>query len=138
VFTWPVQVVAAQANYVRVRLDGLAPAAASETAGARQKIAPDPAQGQLVGGSGAPATAPALELLCTVRALLKKMKQTVLVGDRVRVNSIDWLSARGALPSAECQRRVAMTTFIVCATVWANVGGNVWGIHDFTHDRVLT
>jgi hypothetical protein len=36
------------------------------------------------------------ELLCTVRGLLKKIKQSVLVGDRVRVAGIDWEDRRGA------------------------------------------
>ena len=36
-----------------------------------------------------------VELLCTVRALLKKMQERVLVGDNVRVISIDWVESRG-------------------------------------------
>lgn len=35
------------------------------------------------------------DLLCNVRALLKKIKQTVLVGDHVQVDSIDWADKRG-------------------------------------------
>ena len=35
------------------------------------------------------------ELLCNVRGLLKKIKQSVLVGDRVRVAGIDWEDCRG-------------------------------------------
>lgn len=35
------------------------------------------------------------DLLCSVRALLKKIKQTVLVGDHVQVDSIDWADKRG-------------------------------------------
>ncbi len=35
------------------------------------------------------------DLLCSVRALLKKIKQTVLVGDNVQVASIDWTDKRG-------------------------------------------
>ena len=38
------------------------------------------------------------ELLCNVRGLLKKIKQSVLVGDRVRVAGIDWEDFRGGLP----------------------------------------
>jgi ribosome biogenesis GTPase len=34
-------------------------------------------------------------LLCNVRALLKKIKQRVLVGDFVRVIGIDWVDNRG-------------------------------------------
>jgi putative ribosome biogenesis GTPase RsgA len=40
-----------------------------------------------------------LELLCTVRGLLKKIKQSVLVGDRVRVAAIDWEDRRGEGPT---------------------------------------
>lgn len=36
-----------------------------------------------------------VELLCTVRALLKKMKQRVFVGDFVKVINIDWTSNQG-------------------------------------------
>ena len=36
-----------------------------------------------------------IDLLCSVRALLKKIKQTVLVGDNVQVDSIDWADKRG-------------------------------------------
>ena len=35
------------------------------------------------------------ELLCIVRALLKKIRQTVLVGDNVKVVGIDWPAQRG-------------------------------------------
>lgn len=35
------------------------------------------------------------QLLCVVRALLKKMKRHVLVGDRVKVVGIDWTDGRG-------------------------------------------
>lgn len=36
-----------------------------------------------------------LELLCVVRALLKKTEQRVLVGDWVTVSSVEWTAARG-------------------------------------------
>jgi ribosome biogenesis GTPase len=62
------QVMAAQANFVRIKIDRL-------------------------DGSDAPAPQP--RLLCVVRALLKKMKREVLVGDRVRVVGIDWNDGRG-------------------------------------------
>ena len=39
-----------------------------------------------------------VELLCTVRALLKKMRERVLVGDHVRVFSIDWVESQGTPP----------------------------------------
>jgi ribosome biogenesis GTPase len=35
------------------------------------------------------------ELLCMVRAVLKKIKRRVLVGDRVLVSGIDWTDHRG-------------------------------------------
>ncbi|KAG8500132.1 hypothetical protein CXB51_004286 [Gossypium anomalum] len=38
-----------------------------------------------------------LELLCVVRAVLKKIKRRVLVGDRVVVGSIDWVERRGVI-----------------------------------------
>lgn len=36
-----------------------------------------------------------VELLCVVRALMKKMKRRVLVGDFVTVSGIDWVDGRG-------------------------------------------
>lgn len=39
-------------------------------------------------------------LLCNVKSLLKKMQQRVLVGDRVKVVSIDWQDGRGARVSS--------------------------------------
>lgn len=38
-----------------------------------------------------------VELLCVVRALLKKIKRRVLVGDKVLVGSIDWVDRRGMI-----------------------------------------
>lgn len=38
-----------------------------------------------------------VELLCVVRALLKKIKRRVLVGDKVLVGSIDWVDKRGMI-----------------------------------------
>uniref|UniRef100_A0A2P2JWI6 Uncharacterized protein MANES_13G018400 n=1 Tax=Rhizophora mucronata TaxID=61149 RepID=A0A2P2JWI6_RHIMU len=37
------------------------------------------------------------ELLCVVRAVLKKIKRRVLVGDKVLVGSIDWVDRRGMI-----------------------------------------
>lgn len=67
------QVMAAQANFVRVKVDGL--------------------EGGLAGEAP-----PRPRLLCVVRALLKKMRREVLVGDRVRVVGIDWADGRGGRP----------------------------------------
>lgn len=62
--------MAAQANFVRVKVESVdGPAALDEPPRAR--------------------------LLCVVRGLLKKIKQTVLVGDTVRVVGIDWVDGRG-------------------------------------------
>ncbi|RDY11853.1 Small ribosomal subunit biogenesis GTPase RsgA 1, mitochondrial, partial [Mucuna pruriens] len=38
-----------------------------------------------------------VELLCVVRALLKKIKRRVMVGDKVVVGSIDWVDRRGMI-----------------------------------------
>lgn len=38
-----------------------------------------------------------VELLCVVRAVLKKIKRRVLVGDKVVVGSIDWVDRRGMI-----------------------------------------
>ncbi|CAJ2668046.1 putative ribosome biogenesis GTPase RsgA-like protein [Trifolium pratense] len=38
-----------------------------------------------------------LELLCVVRALLKKIKRRVMVGDKVIVGSVDWVDRRGMI-----------------------------------------
>ena len=65
------QVISKEANFVTVRLHG--------TDGA---------------STGSPVRT---DLLCSVRALLKKIKQTVLVGDNVQVASIDWADKRGVL-----------------------------------------
>lgn len=40
---------------------------------------------------------PRRQLLCTVRALLKKVRQRVLVGDMVSVGGIDWAAGRGVV-----------------------------------------
>ncbi|KAG9446167.1 hypothetical protein H6P81_012295 [Aristolochia fimbriata] len=37
------------------------------------------------------------ELLCVVRAVLKKIKRRVLVGDKVLVGSVDWVDRRGMI-----------------------------------------
>ena len=51
------------------------------------------------------------DLLCSVRALLKKIKQTVLVGDNVQVASIDWTDKRGML-NCKCSQHKACTPSI--------------------------
>lgn len=37
------------------------------------------------------------ELLCVVRALLKKIKRRVMVGDKVLISGIDWIDGRGMI-----------------------------------------
>lgn len=65
--------MAAQANFVRVEVDAI--------------------EGS--DGAAAAQPPPRTRLLCVVRGLLKKIKQTVLVGDQVRVVGIDWTDGRG-------------------------------------------
>lgn len=67
------QVISKEANFVTVRLND---------------------NGQLEDSLPGPT-----DLLCGVRALLKKIKQTVLVGDKVQVESIDWADKRGTVVS---------------------------------------
>ncbi|XP_027335591.1 small ribosomal subunit biogenesis GTPase RsgA 1, mitochondrial [Abrus precatorius] len=38
-----------------------------------------------------------VEILCVVRALLKKIKRRVMVGDKVLVGSVDWVDRRGMI-----------------------------------------
>jgi putative ribosome biogenesis GTPase RsgA len=101
------QVVSAEANFVRVNLSHLEGSSSSSSSSSRQDGAvsssttstsiPDAQQP----GSTQPATPPVKQLLCTVRALLKKIGQRVLVGDHVRVNPIDWTAARGVVDSVQ-------------------------------------
>ena len=44
------------------------------------------------------------ELLCTVRALLKKIKQRVLVGDGVNLSSVDWVDNQAMVESVQERR----------------------------------
>lgn len=53
---------------------------------------------ELQGPSGTSASSRiGVELLCVVKAVLKKIKRRVLVGDRVLVGSIDWVDRRGMI-----------------------------------------
>ncbi|XXG78537.1 hypothetical protein AAC387_Pa08g2466 [Persea americana] len=45
----------------------------------------------------APRNAIGMELLCVVRAVLKKIRRRVLVGDKVMVGAIDWVDRRGMI-----------------------------------------
>ena len=89
----PAQIVSAQANFVKVRVvrsartdEVLPPLEEMDAAAALTSPAGGEERRE---GEGA-------ELLCVVRNLLKKMKQRVLVGDLVRLVSVDWVVAQGA------------------------------------------
>jgi putative ribosome biogenesis GTPase RsgA len=96
--------MAAQANFMRVFIeraweaDAAAPDAvvAAERNGELASSELDCAQenAQEENGNGVEARQ-GTELLCVVRALLKKIKRRVLVGDRVLVSGIDWIDRRG-------------------------------------------
>ncbi|GFP84965.1 putative ribosome biogenesis GTPase rsga [Phtheirospermum japonicum] len=64
-------VASAQANFMRVIVNS----------------APQPEDSGSIG----------VELLCVVKAVLKKIKRRVLVGDKVLVGSIDWVDRRGMI-----------------------------------------
>ena len=70
-------VAAAQANFMRVIVQS-EPSRTADVA---------PPEGSGIG----------VELLCVVRAVLKKIKRRVLVGDKVLVGSIDWVDRRGMI-----------------------------------------
>ena len=59
------------------------------------RVTPPAAQLSSNGCEASPAAPRTVELLCAVRALLKKIRQQVLVGDRVHVVGIDWADKRG-------------------------------------------
>jgi hypothetical protein len=119
-----VQVISAEANYVRVNishLDTSAAAAAedsspqtssssssSPSSSSQEEEAEQLLHSRLASYAQASSSSsssnlqpPRTELLCTVRALLKKISQRVLVGDRVRVHGIDWLGGRGVVDSVQ-------------------------------------
>ncbi len=75
-------VLAVQANFYSVRLDGLPQSVSNNVA------APD---------SNSSRTDAQPLLLCTRRSRLKKVGQDVCVGDRVRIEEPDWQGGRGAI-----------------------------------------
>ncbi len=102
--------MSAASNMVRVDIldddDPSLSAALGGSADERPAGLPADAEETSTSGSGQPhrasggrrraaATLPRQQLLCSLRSLFKKVNQTVLVGDRVRVGSIDWREARG-------------------------------------------
>ncbi|CAH9132066.1 unnamed protein product [Cuscuta epithymum] len=75
-------VSASQANFMRVIVQSLPPEVCSNS--------------ELTeGSSGTPGVG--VELLCVVKAVLKKIKRRVMVGDKVLVGSIDWVDRRGMI-----------------------------------------
>lgn len=93
------QVVTSQANFMRVLVEKSGVTAGSEaaTAGGEKVTAGD--EVATAGDASAPAGSPrnGSELLCVVRALLKKIRKRVLVGDKVLVSAIDWVEGRGMI-----------------------------------------
>lgn len=84
------QVMSAQANFMRIKV--AQPTAQSTADRERPEDSlKEFSESTLWGAQGAET----VELLCTVRALLKKMKQRVYVGDYVSVSNIDWTSRQG-------------------------------------------
>lgn len=82
-------VAAAQANFMRVIVQSLPPA--SELSGNFQKSEEEASSSKSDEGKIG------VELLCVVRAVLKKIRRRVLVGDKVVVGSIDWVDRRGMI-----------------------------------------
>lgn len=74
-------VASSQANFMRVIVQHIPPETSMDHSGSFSK------------GSGEIG----VELLCVVKAVLKKIKRRVLVGDKVLVGSIDWVDRRGAI-----------------------------------------
>jgi hypothetical protein len=125
------QVISAEANYVRVNISHLDMSAAANSSTAstsssssatssqdeeaeqhhlQQQQQDDLLQSRLASNAQASSSSssssdhmqpPRTQLLCTVRALLKKINQRVLVGDRVHVHGIDWLEGRGVVESVQ-------------------------------------
>jgi hypothetical protein len=92
-----VQVISAEANFVRVNItrlgdDDEAADADAERRGSHSTASTSAQKQQL--------QPPRTQLLCTVRALLKKVGVRVLVGDHVRMSGIDWREGRGVVDSA--------------------------------------
>ncbi|KAJ9176203.1 hypothetical protein P3X46_011542 [Hevea brasiliensis] len=89
-------VAAAQANFMRVIVQSLP--SYSELSSTFQKSEEESSSSSSDEGKIG------VELLCVVRAVLKKIKRRVLVGDKVVVGSIDWVDRRGMIENV-FQRR---------------------------------
>lgn len=88
------QVISAEANFVRVNISHLEADRVSSNGAATTSSSSPAADPPLP-------SPPVKQLLCTVRALLKKIGQRVLVGDLVRVRTIDWSDGRGVVDSIQ-------------------------------------
>lgn len=77
-------VAAAQANFMRVIVESVP----VETSGSSEELRGDEGEEEKRIG---------VELLCVVRAVLKKIKRRVMVGDKVVVGSVDWVDRRGMI-----------------------------------------
>ncbi|KDP26789.1 hypothetical protein JCGZ_17947 [Jatropha curcas] len=81
-------VAAAQANFMRVIVQSLPSSPElSRTVQKSQEEQSGSSDDSKIG----------VELLCVVRAVLKKIKRRVLVGDKVVVGTIDWIDRRGVI-----------------------------------------
>ncbi|CAN4124116.1 unnamed protein product [Withania somnifera] len=74
-------VTSSQANFMRVIVQNIPAETSVDSSGSYSK-----SSGEI-----------GVELLCVVKAVLKKIKRRVLVGDKVLVGSIDWVDRRGAI-----------------------------------------
>ena len=111
-------IVNAQANYFRVRVDLPSPGDASHKiregqfslAKARAKEANEMRDVEILEkrrigedrassspSSSTSSSSSSVELLCTCRALLKKIRKRVLVGDVAKISSIDWVEEIGTI-----------------------------------------
>ncbi len=96
-------VLSGQANYYWVKLDMLGKHGLSKGLDVALPDAISPGVGTLIGSpAGTQQT-----LLCTRRSRLKKIGQSVWVGDRVRVEEPDWIDGRGAIAEV-FERRTAL------------------------------
>jgi len=85
--------MAAQANFVRIKVEGVLEEESHDHLGIEQERVAE--EDNAIELSTSNISLPKDRLLCVVRALLKKIKRKVLVGDRVRVVGIDWTDGRG-------------------------------------------
>uniref|UniRef100_A0A5B7BA29 Ribosome biogenesis GTPase RsgA n=1 Tax=Davidia involucrata TaxID=16924 RepID=A0A5B7BA29_DAVIN len=89
-------VTSAQANFMRVIVESIQPE--SNSSEPSRGVCKSFEGGQRIG----------VELLCVVRALLKKIKRRVLVGDKVLVGSIDWVDQRGMIENVFQRKTVIL------------------------------